>query len=323
MPVRRPSLFANTAILSLALSWLMLRTVTGIWILQLVKATCQELHRLGYLPSLAAFPRMVQRAAIACTFKPNFAAIIGLCMGQATWKAFERLAFHPLAKFPGPKLAAFTCNYEFYYDVLRGGQYTFVLKALHDQYGPIIRISPSELHVIDPEFYDQLYTGSSDPRDKYAFAAHSVGETSSILSTLSHETHRRRRAPLNGLFSKRSVVELSTSIADRVERLCQRISEFQGSGEPLEFKTAYSALTMDVITGYSFGKSQQALESPDFDKVKSDGFDEAAEGLWFIEFFPLIGILMRQIPASWAWILGPGVAALIKIQTVSAVKPAL
>jgi hypothetical protein len=43
--------------------------------------------------------------------------------------------FGPLAKFPGPKLAAATLWYEFYYDVILTGQYTFKIKELHQKYG--------------------------------------------------------------------------------------------------------------------------------------------------------------------------------------------
>jgi hypothetical protein len=46
--------------------------------------------------------------------------------------------FSPLAKFPGPKLAAFTFWYEFYHDVVLGGQYVFKIKELHEQYGNVI-----------------------------------------------------------------------------------------------------------------------------------------------------------------------------------------
>jgi hypothetical protein len=43
--------------------------------------------------------------------------------------------FGPLAKFPGPKLAAATLWYEFYYDVILQGRYTFKIKELHQKYG--------------------------------------------------------------------------------------------------------------------------------------------------------------------------------------------
>ena len=49
--------------------------------------------------------------------------------------AFYRLYLHPLAKFPGPKLAAITRWYELYYDVIREGQYTFKIADLHKAHG--------------------------------------------------------------------------------------------------------------------------------------------------------------------------------------------
>lgn len=46
-----------------------------------------------------------------------------------------RLILSPIAKFPGPKLAAVTLWYEFYYDVIKQGQYTFKIREFHKQYG--------------------------------------------------------------------------------------------------------------------------------------------------------------------------------------------
>ena len=43
--------------------------------------------------------------------------------------------FGPLSKFQGPKLAAATLWYEFYYDVILRGNYTFKIQQLHRKYG--------------------------------------------------------------------------------------------------------------------------------------------------------------------------------------------
>lgn len=48
-----------------------------------------------------------------------------------------RLTFHPLASFPGPKLAAATGLYETYYEVFKdgGGRYWKEIEKMHRQYG--------------------------------------------------------------------------------------------------------------------------------------------------------------------------------------------
>ena len=52
-----------------------------------------------------------------------------------TCGAFYRLFLSPIAHIPGPKLAAVTFWYEFFYEVIRPGQFVFKIKELHKQYG--------------------------------------------------------------------------------------------------------------------------------------------------------------------------------------------
>lgn len=98
--------------------------------------------------------------------------------------AIYRLYFHPLSKFPGPKLAALTDYWELYQDFFREESgYLFIeLDNLHEEYGilpwntsidfrmhfynvhagPVVRIRPNEVHVKDSNWMDVLYTGPSD-----------------------------------------------------------------------------------------------------------------------------------------------------------------
>lgn len=54
-----------------------------------------------------------------------------------------RVFLHPLSHVPGPKLAAATSLYEFYYDGCLGGKYYWKILELHQQYGKTFAVSLS------------------------------------------------------------------------------------------------------------------------------------------------------------------------------------
>jgi hypothetical protein len=67
------------------------------------------------------------------------AILLGLWIIRCVVLAIYRLTLHPLAKFPGPKIAAATRWYEFYYDVVpsrsTGGHYHHEVERMHEKYG--------------------------------------------------------------------------------------------------------------------------------------------------------------------------------------------
>jgi hypothetical protein len=46
-----------------------------------------------------------------------------------------RVFFHPLSSIPGPKLAALSSLYEFYFDCLLEGKFIFEIRRLHEVHG--------------------------------------------------------------------------------------------------------------------------------------------------------------------------------------------
>ena len=46
-----------------------------------------------------------------------------------------RIFFHPLSAIPGPRVAAATGWYEFYFDCILCGQYYFEVQRMHRKYG--------------------------------------------------------------------------------------------------------------------------------------------------------------------------------------------
>jgi len=65
-------------------------------------------------------------------------ALPALFLIYSLFLVIYRLYFHPLAKFPGPRVAAATLWYEFYHDVIRRGKYIWEIKDMHAKYGVIL-----------------------------------------------------------------------------------------------------------------------------------------------------------------------------------------
>lgn len=70
--------------------------------------------------------------------------IVFAAVGSAAL-AIYRLCFSPLAlaRVPGPKIAAITAWYEFYWDCVQQGRYLFKIEQMHQKYGPCLCFSPS------------------------------------------------------------------------------------------------------------------------------------------------------------------------------------
>ena len=207
-----------------------------------------------------------------------------------------RLYFHPLRHFPGPKLAAATYYYEVYYDWFQGpykGRNAWHLIELHKKYGPIIRRSPDELSVEDPDWFDVLFVAGR--RDKWS----RLGKDSngSVQSTLSAELHKKRRGALTRFFSKRSILALEPSIKAKVEKLSAGIeNNFLNTGAILNASVAFVALTLDTITDYCFNESFGCLDKPDFGPEWRKMFWDMFENIPLLKNWTFFANLLFLVP---------------------------
>ena len=192
------------------------------------------------------------------------ASILGVCVRVFILYLFyvlalsvHRLYLSPLAKFPGPKLAAWTKWYEFYYEIVLKGQFTFHIQSLHKQYGeyfvqafsytssdlaayigPIIRINPHELHVEDPDYWEELYARSAN-RDKYEVMSGQFDNPTSVFATSDHDLHRIRRAALNPMFSHKQIHErIVPMIRQKIDVLCSKLAEHRCEGQIVRLNRA-------------------------------------------------------------------------------------
>ena len=244
--------------------------------------------------------------------------------------AIYRLFFSPLAKFPGPKLAAVTGWYEGYYDVFvnggEGGQFARQVERLHQQYGPIVRITPSELHINDPTFLSEVYGHStrSKPLDKSEKYRYRFGIPDAVFSTPLAEQHQQRRAALNPFFSKQRIRSLHAGLTEIVERISFRFAtEYAGTGKVVNFNDVWSSMTMDTVTALAFGRSTSCTAAADFESPLALGVQALAwYGHWNAHF-KIINDVMNMIPAPIMLKLMPHLKPIVEFTTASLGKEIL
>ena len=124
------------------------------------------------------------------------------------------------------------------------------------------------------------------------------GTPNSILATIEHDVHRRRRNAYSNYFSKQAIRKYSDVIQAAVDKLCTKLSESQTTGQKVNLMHAYTAMTGDVVTGYCFPQSYGLLDEPDFAPDYHDLWISILSGSHVLKQFPWMFPLMLSFP-NW------------------------
>jgi hypothetical protein len=230
---------------------------------------------------------------------------------------FYRLFLHPLRNFPGPKLAAASYWYDFYYDVLDGphpGRMMYHVEELHKTYGPVVRVNPDELAIKNPDWVDIIY--NNPRRQKWPRNHKANGSNGSMATTESRELHKLRKAPLLPFFSKQSIISLEPELLEKVEQLCKGVEAFMNRQEVLNIGVAFTALTLDVISEYTFGKSWSCLDKEDFAPEWKKALTNF-EPVPVIKQFPFIPKMLLSLPEAVVANMSSGLAIFLEAKKVS------
>ncbi|KAI1769313.1 cytochrome P450 [Hypoxylon sp. FL1150] len=236
--------------------------------------------------------------------------VLGLGSILILSRSIYRLFFHPLSHIPGPKLAALSRAYEFYYDVVCRGMYIWKIEEMHKKYGPVVRISPREVHISDPYFYDEVYAPSGRKREKDRHFVGIFGFPTSVVATIPHELHRIRRGILNNFFSRRSVMALSSIILEKQAQLTQRLEEAHERDGVVRLDDGYAALTADIIAQYCWGTCPGFLEDQNFRNDIRAAISEVSAMVHVNRFFPILASLPRWVMTT----LQPNSSAVLDMQ---------
>lgn len=103
--------------------------------------------------------------------------------------------------------------------------------AMHEKYGPIVRINPLQLHVSTPEFYDTLYSITNHVDKCWQTYGAFDSLPSGMFMAMDHDLHRVRRASVSQYFSVANVKRLQPVVEAKMEIFLQRLRGLAATGE--------------------------------------------------------------------------------------------
>lgn len=192
-------------------------------------------------------------------------------VGQVIYNVY----LHPLRRYPGPLVHRATCL-GMVYKLIRG-TLPMDIKTLHDQYGPVVRVSVNELSFVNPQAWKDIYahgpgvrgSRSQDLR-KYPLFYQNSGETLNLFSETpeNHAILRRRMAPG---FSNRAMEQHEPVITRYVDLLIERLrthcstqSSTSEASQTVDMRNWYNWTAFDIIGHLVFGESFGCLGVADY-----------------------------------------------------------
>ncbi|KAL0060063.1 hypothetical protein AAF712_013139 [Marasmius tenuissimus] len=134
-------------------------------------------------------------------------------------------SFHPLAKVPGPFIFRVTKFWRMYI-AWTGRQHT-IIKALHDQYGPIVCTGPNDISVVDLDSVKAILGTDGLPKAPFYLLTKVVGHPIALIGAKGEERSGRRRVWSRG-FTSGSVKEYQHIVVAKANELSDGLFDFMG-----------------------------------------------------------------------------------------------
>ncbi|KAJ4857898.1 cytochrome p450 domain-containing protein [Trichoderma breve] len=191
-------------------------------------------------------------------------AVIVFSFGYFVWLCIYNLYFHPLSKFPGPKLSAIS-RFPYSRLLISGEGHRDVLD-LHLKYGPIVRIAPDFLSFSHPDAMNDIrgHRKAGQPEHRKDPIRQELHVTNIIGANRADHT-RFRRSLANG-FSHQAMLDQEPIIRDYVEELMKSLEKNGANGtQPIDMVRWFNYATFDIIGDLAFGESFGCLQSSTYD----------------------------------------------------------
>ncbi|KAF2001284.1 cytochrome P450 [Amniculicola lignicola CBS 123094] len=195
---------------------------------------------------------------------PSWAVVLILVFTLVVRKLYIVLT-HPLRKFPGPFLASIS-DIPTSYSALRGRKQLDAV-ALHEKYGPVVRVAPNELSFNTAQSWRDIYSfrpghDTFTKSEFYSGGWFSDAGVYGVITVRDVREHAVQRRYLSHAFSASALREQEALIASTIDLLIERMREVGVErGETVDMLLWLRMCAFDVIGSLAFGNTFDALKN--------------------------------------------------------------
>ncbi|MCJ1355644.1 MAG: hypothetical protein MMC33_005636 [Icmadophila ericetorum] len=245
---------------------------------------------------LSALANQVTPSSVQLTFYNAFLVTFLFLALKVAVTVIYRLYFSPLAKFPGPKIAALSRLYEFWYQGIKRTEFPDVIKEMHRVYGPIVRISPFELSINDSEFNAGFFLHDRKlDKDPWYYG---LGFTESLFTLLDKDKHRHRQSHLAPSFSGSQFKNAEPTIERELKKLLSVFELEVRSSEGINLSVAFRKMGNEILRSFLMGERGDSTAPVDYMKDADVAYHPVFKTMTYVRHFPILYKLHALIP-NW------------------------
>ncbi|OCK73321.1 putative cytochrome P450 [Lepidopterella palustris CBS 459.81] len=182
------------------------------------------------------------------------ASTLAFFLLRIIWLAFTG----PLVSLPGPFISKVT-NLVLKFYTLNGFKMQYV-HALHQKYGPIVRISRDEVAVSDLQTTKKIHQIGARFRKTEWYSKLNTSQEHNIFTLVDPKAHQARRRLLSHPLSEKSLKELEPVVVENVKLAIRQIRKQIYMDGYVDLLRWFFFLATDIIGQLSFGESFRMLE---------------------------------------------------------------
>ena len=170
----------------------------------------------------------------------------------ACWIIYIR-HFHPYRDVPGPYLASISTWWRWY--AVRYSVESKLHHALHEKYGPLVRIAPYEVSVADAHAIDIIARPDFLKTEFYSTFNPNMGGRPEPFAEQNERIHTQHRKIISPLFRNEVILEYESYVDGILDIFNERMQTFAESKKIFDFAEYASRYTWDCVGDMVYSKA--------------------------------------------------------------------